>query len=180
MPAGSASTLPDGNTLERQGLTTGECLQRRPQRWKTSVKFIADCSRDFSAEHCRDVDPTKRCAAEQTSWKDSRAAAQRIFDCGTATATGGALRRRGDNTSCNPGDSVIFHPCFVFAPCSRPISTAWSHASGAWDGKRGQSHEIPRDSAGVFDRALQGIATVLPAVPRSDYRSNAITAREHE
>jgi phage-related protein len=45
---------------------------------------------------------------------------------------------------------------------------------------QGRSHEIPWDSAGMFDRALQRFAIALSAVPGLDYCGDAITACEHQ
>jgi hypothetical protein len=67
----------------------------------------------------------------------------------------------------------------LVVPCWRPIYTP-SFSSGAWGGKQGRSHEIPRDSAGVLGRALQRLAIVLSKVPRSDYRSDPVAACQHE
>ena len=47
-------------------------------------------------------------------------------------------------------------------------------------GKQGQSHEIPRDSAGIFDCALSSFTIILSAVSRPDYCRDEIAAREHE
>jgi hypothetical protein len=45
---------------------------------------------------------------------------------------------------------------------------------------QGQSHEISRDSAGMFDRALQYFAISLSSVSGFDYRSDAVAARQHQ
>jgi hypothetical protein len=108
---------------------------------------------------------------------------ERATHCGATTTTSYALRRDDDNMYCGAARTSYFIllSSLRLVGAQYPLHVLARRGTwGAVGDKEGQSHEIPRDSAGVLDCALQSFTIVLSAVSRSDYRRDEIAAREHE
>ena len=94
-----------------------------------------------------------------------------------------ALRHCDDKIYCNAAHTSYFMQLSSLCLAKAQMCRACSHAGGTvralWAEKEGQSHEIPRDSVGVLDCALQSFTIVLSAVPRPNYSRNEIATREH-
>jgi hypothetical protein len=72
------------------------------------------------------------------------------------------------------------HISLVFRHCALLMPNMHSIVSALGVDQQRQSYEIPRDSAGVFKRALQNFAIVMSAVSGFDYCSDAVRVREQE
>jgi hypothetical protein len=112
-----------------------------------------------------------------------RAALEHEAHCGVKATTSYALRRDSDNMYCR----AVCTSYFILLSSLRLVGAQYAKhvlrggVLGVRHGdKEGQSHDRARDSADVLIRALYSLATVLSAVPRSDYRRDEITTRQHQ
>jgi hypothetical protein len=101
---------------------------------------------------------------------------------GAIRTTSYALRPCDDNMYCNDARASYFIQLsslrHVGAQHTRQFRASYGLGAVRRGDREGRSHEILRDSAGIFHCALQRCAIVVSAMPRLDYCRDEIAARE--